>query len=150
MRSSMLRLFAALTVLLVLLTAGSAQASFPGLNGRLVAACTQLCTMNSDGTGTVQLTTGPGNRTLPQLSPDGTRIAFTRQVSTPTPHCGLYTVNPDGSGETTIRELPRQQCVWQVDWSPDGKTFVFTEVDNTQSPGTWHLYVVNSDGSNLV
>jgi dipeptidyl aminopeptidase/acylaminoacyl peptidase len=77
--------FAVATALLVGATA-SAQASFPGGNGKIVftdsvPSCAGLCqpeiyTVNLDGSGRSRLTFKNEGYTTPTWSPDGNQIAF--------------------------------------------------------------------------
>jgi Tol biopolymer transport system component len=64
---------------------------------------------------------GPEADALPQFSPDGTRLAFIRDVGTKTiKPIDVYVVNADGSGETKITPQP----IWDVigvSWTPDGQ-----------------------------
>jgi hypothetical protein len=78
------------TLLCTVLTAGSALATFPGKNGRIVFTANtggtfQVYTINPDGSKMVQLTNPPPteNSTLfPSYSPDGLRV-----------FCGLFRHN---------------------------------------------------------
>jgi dipeptidyl aminopeptidase/acylaminoacyl peptidase len=70
--------------------------------------------INVDGTGDVQLTSGPPQQTSPDWSPDGTRIAFTVGSGTAP---GIYTMNADGSNVTPV---PGTAADSEPDWSPDG------------------------------
>ncbi len=71
----------------------------------------------------------PANGTLqpvaggldPALSPDGTRIAFTRIGGSAG---GLYVINSDGSGEQQI--FGAQEQIMAPKWSPDGEWIVFS------------------------
>jgi Tol biopolymer transport system component len=53
----------------------------------------------------------------PVWSPDGSRIAFTRNAE-------IYVVGADGSN---IRSVSRLSEVFGVDWSPDGRAVVFSQ-----------------------
>ena len=56
--------------------------------------CSQLYTINPDGTDLRQLTHYPANHTYPRWSPDGKKIVFLRY--------GVYVMNADGSDEQQI------------------------------------------------
>ncbi|HEX6788402.1 MAG TPA: hypothetical protein VF091_04100 [Gaiellaceae bacterium] len=83
---------AAVLVALVPLSAASGGA-FSGDKGRLAYTCgTSVCTIASDGSGGVTLSSLPANSTDPSWSDDGTQIASTDPVN------GISVENADGSG----------------------------------------------------
>ena len=65
---------------------------------------------------------GPEDDAAPGFSPDGTRVAFIRDVGTgsvkPT---DLYVVRDDGSGLTKITPKPLYN-VFSISWTPDGRS----------------------------
>ena len=87
---------------------------------------TEIWVMNADGSAPTQLTKNDGfcpykcpnneRHTQPAWSPDGTKIAYTREIPSKTidqRHLfDLFTMNPDGSGE----KLVVRQIVERVDW----------------------------------
>lgn len=75
--------------------------------------------INTDGTELRRITHGID----PQLSPDGTRIAFTRWE----PRYELFTINIDGSGEQAWTHNWRQMK--SPTWSADGSKLVFSYQD---------------------
>jgi hypothetical protein len=72
--------------------------------------------IKADGTGLRRLTHGID----PQLSPDGTQVAFTRWD----PEYELFTINVDGSGEQSIAQGWREMK--SPSWSADGTRLVFS------------------------
>jgi hypothetical protein len=72
--------------------------------------------INADGTGLKYITSGID----PQLSPDGTKIAFTRWE----PEYTLFTINVDGTGEQSLTKGWRQMK--SPTWSADGSKIIFS------------------------
>ncbi|MCQ3977399.1 MAG: hypothetical protein DPW09_28555 [Anaerolineae bacterium] len=75
-----------------------------------------IYSINADGTGLKYITNGID----PQLSPDGTKIAFTRWE----PEYALYTINLDGTGEQVWTKGWRQMK--SPTWTADGSSIVFS------------------------
>src|SRR5580765_3596704 len=83
-----------------------ANAAFPGSNGRLAfisdrTGSTQVFSMNSDGSGTAQLTDIPtafpsAGAHAPRWSPDGRKIAFDVAQRT------IYTADAGGTNPTAL------------------------------------------------
>lgn len=65
------------------------------------------------------------------VSPDGSRIAYAtrdeRQAGDIAHHL-VYVAAADGTGETLLARIPREQreAIWDLAWAPDGKTIVAT------------------------
>jgi TolB protein len=108
-----------------------------------------LWRINADGTGLRIVTTetvgpnvdGPSDN-LPQVSPDGTTIAFHRNLN----YCGCYvaTVNNAGGDLRQLTDLSLR--AQNPNWSPDGKKIVF-QMDSPN--GGIDVGVVNADGTGL-
>ena len=96
----------------------------------------RIYVVNVDGTGLRQVTPDTPDYTYddgPTWSPDGARIAFSRNG-------GLQVINADGTGLTTLPEGAEYPA-----WSPDGAHIAYGT-----SSGSWPILVVNADGSNPV
>ena len=82
---------------------------------------------------------------LPEISPDGTRIAFNTEGDAktrpgPERHIAIADV---ASGKVTIlKEIPSDNCFGPV-WSPDGTNLAFS----IMAEKGWHLGLANADGS---
>jgi Tol biopolymer transport system component len=80
----------------------------------------------------------PGQAWGPTWSPDGRRIAFVGQRHGAA-GTGIWVVNVDGSGTTTITNNTNDN---DPAWSPDGRRIAFVRGDSER------LYVMDSDGRN--
>ncbi len=82
---------------------------------------------------------------LPDISPDGTRVAFNTQGdaknrSGPERHIAIVDV---ATGKVTVlKDIPSDNCFGPV-WSPDGKQLAFMIMADKK----WQLGLVNADGS---
>lgn len=108
----------------------------------------RILIINADGTGQTQLTTG---QTLfdtdPVYSPDGSRIAFSRNISLKTEICIM---NGDGTNVVTVTsgEVTPSSFNSHPSWSPDGTKIVF--MSNRSGFGKSEIWLMNADGSGLV
>jgi TolB protein len=96
---------------------------------------------DTDGTHPKKIAAGA----LPEISPDGTRVAFnTDEDSKTRPGPERHIAIADlGTGKVTIlKEIPSDNCFGPV-WSPDGSKLAFSIMAEKE----WHLGLVNADGS---
>jgi uncharacterized repeat protein (TIGR01451 family) len=109
--------------------------------GRIVFGCGGICVMDADGSNLTQLTSGLDD--FPSWSPDGSTIAFTRQLEPV--GSDIYVMKADGSGLTPLTNEGGASYNEAPNWSPDGATIAF---DSTRD-GDGEIYVMNADGSNV-
>lgn len=122
--ASVLAMLATMSALMV--ATPTAQAAFPGQNGRLAIVISEgvedardIWTIDPDGTDLLRLTTYEHWDLYPAWSPDGSRIAFTRSL------VDLWTMNSDGSEQTQLTSEPGWEG--QPTWSPDGRSIAFAK-----------------------
>ena len=102
-------------------------------------------TVRADGTDLRRLTDGPGLRSVPSWSPDGTRIAYRLWKD------GADSVEVIDAGGGDLRTLSTvaqgKDCIWgwNLAWSPDGSSLIFPTRDGCA--GDYGLSVVATDGS---
>jgi TolB protein len=133
--------------------AGSAQAAFPGLNGRIAFAqgvvaqdpfsfTDQIVSVNPDGSAPANLSNDSSQfDNTPVYSADGKMIAFSRASDFSSPGA-IWVMNADGSGKRQLTTPPSGVGDLQPAFSPDGRQVVFE-----RSTGE-RVFVVNIDGSN--
>ena len=92
-----------------------------------------------DGKGAKKLANGA----LPQISPDGTRVAFNTQdpdMKSPARHIAIADV---ATGKVTVLDkTPGDNCFGPA-WSPDGTKLLFSIFLNS----VWQIAVINVDGT---
>ncbi len=109
---------------------------------KIVFACAvEICVMNDDGSGIVQLTTNL-RAEAPAWSPDGSRIAFHRED--PSGNWDIYVM--DANGGNVVRLTTDPATEGYPDWSPDGAKIAFSRGIS----GTSQILVMNADGTGVV
>jgi TolB protein len=94
---------------------------------------------NADGTDVVRLTHDRDAR-LPAWSPDGSRIAFTREDQAGSQ---IYVMNADGADSIALTDGSGFSV--RPTWSPDGSRIAFESV----ADGNSDVYVMNADGGGV-
>jgi Tol biopolymer transport system component len=142
------RAFGAFFVFAGLLAAPSAEAVFPGGEGRIGFTTSrdgnnEIYTMNSDGSSPLRLTNDAAVDAEPSISPDGQKIAFWRGSNTGCTGTDteIWSMNADGSAQTRLTNNTAAEC--NPDWSPDGTKIIFSSFRD----GNWEVYVMNANGT---
>jgi TolB protein len=120
----------------LLLVPGSAEAAFPGHNGKIVfVSGGTIYTINPDGTNRTPFAAGWN----PAWSPDGTKIAFVRSD-------GIYVGDTDGTPPALVVQGPR---LVSPEWSPDGTRLAYVQLGTCSTAGCGRniLYVADADGA---
>ncbi len=99
----------------------------------------------ASGGAATQLTSGADADWAPDWSPDGIRILF---VSTRTGSSQLFTMAPDGSGQTrmALTGTVPSSLVGEPSWSPDGNRIAFRGASDLFAAPT-EVFVARADGS---
>jgi TolB protein len=82
---------------------------------------------------------------LPEISPDGTRVAFNTEADAktrPGPERHIAVADLADGKVTVLKNIPSDNCFGPV-WSPDGSKLAFSIMAEKE----WHLGLVNADGS---
>jgi len=129
-------------VLGVLAVPTYAQAAFPGVNGAIAfVRGGDIWTVNPDGSGMMQVTSGPEDDSGPAWSADGSTIAFSRADGGG--RADIWLVKP-GSLPVRLTSTPFFSEVAPA-WSPDGSRLTFarycvlTEMPDDPDCGPYHV-----------
>jgi Tol biopolymer transport system component len=136
-------------VVAALLVAGSqrklAPPFGPARNGEIVYDLTgDLYVANAETGETRLLVGGPETDSLPGYSPDGTRIAFMRDIDGRPDFVDYYIVNADGSNLRKVTTHPMAREAW-ANWMPDGHRLAIINVGS--GPGRLELLDVDTNTS---
>ena len=104
-----------------------------------------LFVVNSNGTGATKIANGDGTGMGAHFSPNGSRIAFHRNVK----NSEIYTINPDGTGEVQVTATPFPEDDTDPVWTPDGDIVFVSDREATVSSWT-QLYRMEANGTGLV
>jgi Tol biopolymer transport system component len=123
----------------------SAQATYPGHNGRIAFGdfvTGQIYSINADGSGFAQLTNSNGVSAQPNWSLDGTKIVFTSDRSGET---RIWIMNADGTDQHRLARDLRGYRDYQPTFAPGGKRIVFSRC--LPDDGVCAIYDMKRDGT---
>src|SRR5215216_3614940 len=121
-----------LMLMLVMVEARPAGATFPGKNGKIAFSISyDIYTINPDGTGLTPIADNPQNTEItPDYSPNAKKIAYTFGRGTLDPSLEIYTMNADGTDVTPLTTLPGNAAAVYGDspsYSPNGKRIAYAD-----------------------
>ncbi len=117
----------------VALCASSANATFAGANGKIAfVRAGDIWTMNANGTGLTQVTTGGGAES-PSWRPDGQKIAYVDAG-------GIELINADGTGKQPLL-ADAGVMGFGLSWSPNCSSIAYGHSDDPSDP-TEHIWAV--------
>jgi Tol biopolymer transport system component len=125
--------------------------AWPGLNGRIAFKSdpNNIWTINPDGSGALQLTTGTLENEEPHWSADGSKIVFTRSGADVNSNQDIWSMNADGTNQVRLNLSTGSGFTENPSWSPDGTKIIFTKAVDA-SNGHEELWTANADGSGQV
>ncbi len=103
----------------------------------------EIYTVESDGTGIVNLTNHPAEDYCASWSPDGSKLVFSSDRDDSAGE--IYVMSADGSDVTRITN--DDYVDFGPAWSPDGSRIAFMSI---RGPGGFDIVVMNADGSNQI
>jgi Tol biopolymer transport system component len=114
-------LLAATVVMAILLGGEAAEATGPGINGKIAYANAGIWVAGPGGENPTRITSSVMDGD-PSWSPDGTRIAFTRLNGCTSPECvfgDVWVMDADGTDQRLVAQG------FNPSWSPDGKKLAY-------------------------
>ena len=102
--------------------------------------------MNSDGSNQINLTNSPESDFLADWSPDGSQLAFVREVpgQVISTQFDIFTMSADGTNQVNITNADTDEL--EPAWSPAGNRIAFSAVRN----GDWEIVSTDTSGGNEV
>jgi TolB protein len=94
-----------------------------------------------------QITSGPGDKTQPDWSPDGKKLLYVAPGGSQTQGLDIYLLDLSTPGSQPVDLSKHVGDDTDPAWSPDGKLIAFT--GNVRGDGILQLFMMNADGSNL-
>jgi Tol biopolymer transport system component len=110
--------------------------------------CTNLWTINADGTGVRQLTNFSANTFAgePEFSPDGQFIAFQQFPNGigPGQRSAIFVMRADGTHMRQVTDIALD--AGHPEWSPDGSRIIF---NNDLTQGVGDIFTIRPNGTRL-
>lgn len=103
-----------------------------------------ICKVNTDGTGYINLTNSNFNQVRPEFSPDGQYIAFEELGSSGI--TDIMYMKADGSGIVNISNTASEHES-QPSWSPDGKKILYCKPLLYGGINNYYVYDINTQSS---
>ena len=100
----------------------------------------EICVVNADGTGFLQLTDNACGDFEPTWLPDGDHIGWSSGLSG---NADIYVMQANGTNFVQLTDEPSIEAY--PNWSPDGSRIVFC----SDRSGAWEIYVMDADGDNV-
>ena len=92
-----------------------------------------ICVMDADGSGLIQLTENEWEDNDPEWSPDGSKIAFKSTRNTQiSGREEIYVMNADGSNVERLSTTTGWESDHDPSWSPDSRYIVFNRFEGTR------------------
>ena len=88
-------------------------------NGPPLFSTSQICIQNAEGTGSKKLSDGTSFDMFPEISPDGSRIAYVSDRD-------IWVMSIDGSEKQKITNIGSPWNSYNPSWSPDGRYLVYS------------------------
>src|SRR5215217_1683696 len=134
-----------LVLMMLMVEARTAQATFPGKNGKIAYVTLtatsggEIYTINPDGTGKFRVTnTKNTSEESPNYSPNGKKIAYSGCPNGS--DCEIYIV--PARGGKPIQVTNNQTNEYEPSFSPDGKKIAYTGED----PDSYEIYTIKATG----
>jgi len=107
----------------------------------------EIFQMNVDGSNIIQVTNTDSPIINIDISPDGSRIAYTYAYAYPQ-GADLYIIDKDGSPDTIVQVTDNKAAAFDDSptWSMDGEKIFFS----SNRSGNSDLWMINADGSNPI
>lgn len=111
----------------------------------------EVYTTDFSGDDLKRLTNNDRTESYPSYAPAGDKILFVARVQESPMSSQIFSINPDGSGETQISHISNGTEPLEIQsasWSPAGTQIIFSSNLGNEGFG-YRNYIMNADGSNV-